>query len=111
MGQHDTSVTFSVDVSVNNASILGRKGDSLLRGSAPRKRGPSIMTPTRNHVAMRKVRGDGTQLKAAEGWSAAGKLPVRRAWRVASARLNTMFEEAFMSRHYWFVWPSAVVTP
>ena len=25
--------------------------------------------------SMRKVRGDGTQLKAAEGWSAAGKLP------------------------------------
>ena len=37
MGQHDASVTFSVNVSVNDASVLGTKGNGLLRGGAPGK--------------------------------------------------------------------------
>jgi hypothetical protein len=37
MGWHHASVTYSVNMGVHYASVLGRKGNSLLRGGAPRK--------------------------------------------------------------------------
>ncbi len=51
MGQHDTSVTFSVDVSVNNASILGRKGNGLLRGGTAGKQQCQNDRDERTHAA------------------------------------------------------------
>jgi hypothetical protein len=43
VGYHDASVTFSVNIGVNYASVLGRKQNALLRGGAP---------PTSNNTAM-----------------------------------------------------------
>jgi beta-lactamase class A len=39
----------------------------------------------KNTRSMRKVRGDGTQLKAAEGWSAAGKLPENQKYGIGKS--------------------------
>ena len=51
MGQHDASVTFSVNVSVDYASVIGRKGNSLLRGGDPRKQQRHNDGNKRTHAA------------------------------------------------------------
>jgi len=38
VSQHDAVVAFSVDVSVDEPSVLGRKGDALLRRGEPRQK-------------------------------------------------------------------------
>jgi hypothetical protein len=51
MGQHDASVPFSVNISVNYASVLSRKGDGLLRGGAPREQQRHNDGNKRTHAA------------------------------------------------------------
>jgi hypothetical protein len=51
MGQHDASVAFSVNISVNYAPIVGRKGNSLLRGGASHKQQRHNDGNKRTHAA------------------------------------------------------------
>ena len=51
MGQHDASATLSVNGSVDYASVIGRKGNSLLRGGAPCKQQRHNDGNKRTHAA------------------------------------------------------------
>jgi hypothetical protein len=69
MRQHDASVTFAIYIGVDQAAVLGRKRNRLLRGSGARKQQHHNRGNKRTHAANVSLRYEKRLIVLAAGLS------------------------------------------